>query len=106
VDDLAPSLREHSRAQVMQALQNAKTEGWLECTPGRGLGDGKGGKQPGTFTVAKKPRSPRVRIRDQRNYEPQQVASEWKKTPPMPRVNSVFELGAAMASNDTNRRAA
>lgn len=72
VDDLMPEIKGHTRAQVMQALRNARFTKLIRIVHiGRGLG--RGGKAPGIY-------APMI-------YEPRPQESTTRP------VSSVFQLG-------------
>jgi hypothetical protein len=82
VDDLMPKLPDYTRKQVMCALHNAKTDGWLECVRGRGIGGGNG-SAPGTFTAKEQ------RLRGKRDWRAS--AGDVRKSV----VKAVAEIGEA-----------
>jgi hypothetical protein len=89
-DDLMAELPECTRRQVMQALHNARFQGLLDVSRGKGLGVAKG-SSPGVYSIGTGPL--RVRAKRKDGSRVIEIRPREPVVKSRPRVSSVWQLG-------------
>jgi hypothetical protein len=88
VDHLMPKLAEsgYTRKQAIDAMQNARSQGFLWCEPASKVGVSSKGPRPAVYWPGKKRADPFAALLVQKQDKPPPVASVWELGSPAARA--------------------